>query len=124
MATLIEKTGTASGVPIAGIITLPNNLTVEVYGEIHGQDNAFCETLISRNLLTPSNRVLCEHSTVFCYANEHDYDLIQTVTGSEYIFFNLMKEGKNKPICFDNRIENGLSSAIEEKSISSLFFIR
>jgi hypothetical protein len=121
MTTLIDKAQTQSGVEIAGIINLPNDTIIEVYGEIHGQDNAFCKKLITNHILLPSLRVLCEHATVLCHVNEHDYNLIETVTGSDYIFFNLMKEGVNKPICFDNRIENGLPSAIEEHAFVSFF---
>lgn len=48
--TLLEKAHTDSGVVIAGIVHLPNQKVVEIYGEIHGKENLFCETLIAQQL--------------------------------------------------------------------------
>jgi hypothetical protein len=116
--TLFERAHTQSGVVIAGIVHLPNQKVVEIYGEIAGEENLFCETLVTQQLLAPY-RVLCEYATVLCETTEKDYELV--VTGTEYIFFNLMQEGVTIPICFDNRIESGFPTSIEERYYLSFF---
>ena len=117
MSTLLENTIDKTGIQIAGIINLPNKI-VEVYGEIHGEKNPFCEEIIAKKL-TSDYTVFCEHSTLLCYVKEDEHHLFKAVTGSEYVFFN--KATENIPICFDNRLENGLPSAIEETGIRTFF---
>ena len=56
---------------------------------------------------------MCEHSTVLCYLHDSEHNLFRNATGSEYIYFNFMKNG-NKVICIDNRIEMGLLTSIDE----------
>lgn len=80
---LFEKTANHHGIVIAGIVKLPAK-TVEIYGEIHGQKNDFCEEIIKKNLLH-SYTVLCEHSSLLCDIKKSEYRLFENIaTGSEY----------------------------------------
>lgn len=117
---LHEQTTTTSGVEIFGIVKLPEEKVVEIVGEVHGADNKFCEQLIAKDLLGPYE-VFCEHATSLCRLNPEEHDLFKSVTGSEYIFYNLMKEGKKTPVCFDNRIDSNLPSMIEESAMIRFF---
>jgi hypothetical protein len=117
---LHEQTNTSSGVEILGIVKLPEGKVVEIVGEVHGADNKFCEQLIDKDLLEPYE-VFCEHATSLCRLNPEEHDLFKSVTGSEYIFYNLMKEGKKKPVCFDNRIDSNLPSMLEESAMIQFF---
>ena len=120
MSTLLEKTKHHEGIAIAGIVNLPGEKVVEIYGEVHTQPNPFCVELIEKNLLS-AYEVLCEHSTVFCHVKEDQHKLFETATGSEYVFYKLMTESENKPICFDNRLENNMPSSVEEMGLVKIF---
>lgn len=116
---LLKQVGNTSGVEMFGVVTFPDGKTIEIVGEVHGEENKFCEELIAKGLLQ-SYEVFCEHATVLCRLNPEEHDRFKASTGSEYIFYNLMKDGQ-KPICFDNRIESGLPSRIEENALVQFF---
>lgn len=110
--TLFERVKNKSGVEVSGIIKVGDK-KVELIGEIHNrEDNGFFKELIQHNLLE-GKVVMCEHSTVLCHLHDSEHVLFRNSIGSEYIYFNLMKNGK-KLICIDNRIEMGLLTSIDE----------
>lgn len=116
---LLEQTTFRDGIAMAGIIQFPEK-TVEIYGEIHGNENKFCNELIQKDLLL-DYEVLCEHSTLFCTVKKNQHGLFKDAKGSEYIFYKLATGKGRKPICFDTRLENGLPSAFDEMAFLDFF---
>lgn len=112
---LFDKVRDKSGIVVSAILK-KGTKTVELFGEIHNDnENGFFEEILERNLLKDVC-VLCEHATVLSHIR--DVPFASSTKGSEYIFFNLEN---NEPICVDNRIEMGLLSAMEEKSLMNFF---
>ena len=117
MALLVARAGTTDGIACAGVVHLGDK-NVEIYGEIHGTPNAFCQRLVEGGLLD-EYEVLCEATPAWCEGvrkRPHDGHH-HPPTGLLYLVANLPRE----PACVDIRAVHGLPSGLEERSFQQFF---
>lgn len=110
----------ALNVSIAG----SSEKTIEIYGENHANtinpsNNTFSQ-LVEKILASDDDKplVLVEHATVLCNLRgigPEQRDFMLSKGGSETIFLKLMEADYPNLVCYDNRIESGLLSAVEEQ---------
>lgn len=125
MSRVLEKVDNTLGLVLVGEAELGGKV-LEIFGELHNMippaPNFYTSIVESNALNTNDVVVLNEHATVLCEVKDDQRHLVHQVQGSDFIFFQMMLDNKKnrrkykKPICFDNRIESGLLSAIEENN--------
>ena len=111
----------ALNVSIAG----SSEKTIEIYGENHAntlnpKKNTFIE-LVDKIMASDDEDkplVLVEHATVLCNLRgigPKQRQIMLSRGGSETMFLKLMEADYPNLVCYDNRIESGLLSAVEEQ---------
>lgn len=101
------------------------DIKIEIFGEEHNTSlptNHVYKELIDHEEFQDAI-VMVEHSSLLCGLNEGDDKLFKDVikkSGSEFIFYNALKNKLDNVFCIDNRLEFDLFNRIDEVDFETL----